>query len=166
MSRTKDILDNLDELAEEALPSTRKLFKNLKRRRPKNLDTIVHNAHDEVFEYIDCLECGNCCKSLGPRITDVDIARLAKYLKMKPGKMIEQYFRMDEDGDYVFKTMPCPFLMDDNYCMVYDSRPIACRDYPHTDRKRFYQLLDISQKNVETCPAVYDIVERIKASFE
>jgi len=165
MSKTKEILDNLDFLAEMAEPTTKKLFRSLKKRRPKNLDKVVREAHEEVFDVIDCLECGNCCKSLGPRITDVDIARLAKHLRMKPGKLIEQYFKIDEDGDYVFQSMPCPFLMPDNYCMVYESRPIACREYPHTDRKRFYQLLDITQKNVAICPAVYEVVERIKMEF-
>ena len=165
-SRTKELLNNLDFLAEKAEASTKKLFKILKKRKPKNLDNIVHEAHEEVFEEIDCLECANCCKTLGPRITDVDIVRLAKYLKVKPRKLIEDYLRIDEDGDYVFKEMPCPFLMPDNYCMVYESRPKACREYPHTDRKRFYQVLNLTQENVKTCPAVYEIVEKIKESFE
>ncbi|RUA31767.1 MAG: YkgJ family cysteine cluster protein [Bacteroidetes bacterium] len=165
MSKTKEILDNLDLLAKTAEPSTKKLFRTLKKRKPKNLDKVVREAHEEVFDEIDCLECANCCKTLGPRITDVDIARLSKHLRMKPGKLIEQYFKIDEDGDYVFQSMPCPFLMPDNYCMVYESRPIACREYPHTDRKRFYQLLDITQKNVAVCPAVYEIVEQIKSEF-
>jgi len=165
MSKTKEILDNLELLAKTAEPSTKKLFRTLKKRKPKNLDKVVREAHEEVFDEIDCLECANCCKTLGPRITDVDIARLSKHLRMKPGKLIEQYFKIDEDGDYVFQSMPCPFLMPDNYCMVYESRPIACREYPHTDRKRFYQLLDITQKNVAVCPAVYEIVEQIKSEF-
>ncbi len=165
-SRTKELLNNLDFLAEKAEASTKKLFKILKKRKPKNLDNIVHQAHEDVFEEIDCLECANCCKTLGPRITDVDIARLAKYLKVKPRKFIEDYLRIDEDGDFVFKEMPCPFLMPDNYCMVYESRPKACREYPHTDRKRFYQVLNLTQENVKTCPAVYEIVEKIKVSFE
>jgi len=165
-SKTEELLHNLDFLAAKAEPSTKKLFSSLKKRKPKKLDTIVHQAHEEVFDEIDCLECANCCKTLGPRVTDVDIARLAKHLKIKPGKLIENYLRIDEDGDYVFKEMPCPFLMPDNYCMVYDSRPKACREYPHTDRKRFYQLLNLTQENVKTCPAVYEIVERIKESFD
>ena len=165
-SKTKEILDNLEKLAKDAAPSTKVLFKKLKKKRPKNLDMIAQEAHEEVFEEIDCLECANCCKTLGPRITDVDIARLAKHLRIKPGKVIEHYMTIDEDGDYVFNAMPCPFLMPDNYCSVYDARPKACREYPHTDQKRFYQILDLSQKNVETCPAVYEIVERIKEAFD
>jgi len=165
VSKTKEILDNLEQLAKEAAPKTKNIFKRLKKKPPKNLDYVAQEAHEEVFEYIDCLECANCCKTLGPRITDVDIARLAKHLRIKPGKVIEQYIKVDEDGDYVFNAMPCPFLMPDNYCMVYEARPKACREYPHTDQKRFYQVLNLSIKNTETCPAVYEIVEKIKNEF-
>ncbi len=164
-NKTEALLEKLDVLAAKAAPSTKKLFKSLKKRKPKNLDDVVHNAHAEVFEEIDCLSCANCCKTLGPRLSDSDIKRMAKYLKIKPAKFIDEYLRVDEDNDFVFSSMPCPFLMPDNYCMVYEVRPKACREYPHTDRKRFYQILDLTQKNVETCPAVYEVVERIKAEF-
>ncbi len=156
------ILFNLAEKAHQAEPQNKALVKKLKKKKPKNLDNIVHGLHEEVFSEIDCLACANCCKTLGPRVTDNDIARLAKHLKIKPGKFIESYLRLDEDNDYVFKEMPCPFLLPDNYCMVYEQRPKACREYPHTDRKRFYQALDITLKNTATCPAVYEIMERLK----
>ncbi len=162
MDEMKKLLDNLAEKARQAEPQNRALVKKLKKKKPKNLDDIVHALHEEVFSEIDCLTCANCCKSLGPRVTDNDIARLAKHLKLKPGKFIESYLRLDEDNDYVFKEMPCPFLMPDNYCMVYEHRPKACREYPHTDRKRFYQALDITLKNTATCPAVFEIMERLK----
>ncbi len=162
MDEMKKLLDNLAEKARQAEPQNRALVKKLKKKKPKNLDNIVHALHEEVFSEIDCLTCANCCKSLGPRVTDNDIARLAKHLKLKPGKFIESYLRLDEDNDYVFKEMPCPFLMPDNYCMVYEHRPKACREYPHTDRKRFYQALDITLKNTATCPAVFEIMERLK----
>ena len=46
--------------------------------------------------------------------------------------------------------------------MVYESRPKACREYPHTDRPRFYQILDLTLKNAEVCPAVFELIERLK----
>ena len=165
MDKIARLLENLPEKAQQAAGDNKTFFKKLKRRKPKNLDTVTHVLHKEVFDEVDCLACANCCKTLGPRITDNDIARLAKHLKQKPGKFIESYLRIDEDGDYVFKEMPCPFLMPDNYCMVYEVRPKACREYPHTDRKRFYQALDITLKNTATCPAVFEIVERLKENF-
>lgn len=60
------------------------------------------------------------------------------------------------------KSRPETTSMPDNYCMVYESRPRACREYPHTDRKRFYQILDLSHKNCETCVVVYEIFEDMK----
>ena len=162
MVEMKETLANLSEKARQAEPQNKALVKRLKKKKPKNLDNIVHALHEEVFSKTDCLTCANCCKTLGPRVTDNDIARLAKHLKMKPGKFIESYLRLDEDNDYVFKEMPCPFLMPDNYCMVYEYRPKACREHPHTDRKRFYQALDITLKNTATCPAVFEIMERLK----
>jgi len=69
---------------------------------------------------------------------------------------------VDNEGDYVFNETPCPFLMPDNYCMVYESRPKACREYPHTNRRKFVQILNLTQKNREACPIVYKIVENLK----
>ncbi len=162
MEKMVDILKNPPEKAKQAELQNKTLVKKLKKKKPKNLDNIVHALHQEVFNRIDCLACANCCKTLGPRITDNDIARLAKHLKLKPGKFIDAYLKLDEDNDYVFKEMPCPFLMPDNYCMVYEYRPKACREYPHTDRKRFYQALDVTLKNTATCPAVFEIMEQLK----
>jgi Fe-S-cluster containining protein len=165
MNKTEELLQQLEEDKKDFLPQIEKVFKKLKKKKPKDLDTFVHNVHDEVFEEIDCLSCGNCCKALGPRITDVDISRMAKHLRIKPSKVVTDYLILDEDNDYVFKSMPCPFLMPDNYCMIYESRPKACREYPHTDRKKFFQLLDLSILNLDTCPAVMEVSKAIVKEF-
>lgn len=122
------------------------------------MDTIVHQLHDKISDQIDCLSCANCCKSLGPAIYDKDIERIGKALRMKPSDVVSAYLRMDEDGDYVFKSIPCPFLMPDNYCSIYENRPKACREYPHTDRKKFEQIYKLTVKNSETCPIAYQVL--------
>ncbi len=127
---------------------------------------MVSQFHEEIFEEIDCLECANCCKSISPIITQKDIERLAKHLRIRPSDFIDQYVYMDSDGDYVYKETPCPFLMPDNYCMVYEQRPKACREYPHTDRRKFHQILNLTQKNTYYCPAVYEVVERLKKEYK
>ena len=142
--------------------ANRQLIKSLKKKYPRNLDEIVHDAHFRAFEKIDCLTCANCCRSLGPRLIDKDIERLSKYLKMKSSLVIQNWLRIDEDGDYVFREMPCPFLEADNRCKVYDHRPKACREYPHTDRKKFHQLLDLTIKNSHVCPAVNEILGELR----
>ncbi len=141
---------------------TASFLKKLKKKKSKNLDDIIHTLHVDAFTGFSCLDCANCCNTIGPRLIQKDIERLAKHLKMKEAEFIEQYVEADEDDDYVFREHPCPFLLPDNYCMVYENRPKACREYPHTDRKRFYQILQLSHKNCETCPVVYEIFEELK----
>lgn len=137
-------------------------YQKLKRTKPKNLDNLFHNLHDEVFEETDCLACANCCKTTSPIFYQRDIERLAKSMRMKPGDFIEKYLRMDEDQDYVLKSSPCPFLGSDNYCSVYEDRPNACREYPHTDRKKMEQIMDLTFRNTIVCPAVFEMTERLK----
>lgn len=143
----------------------KKLAAKLKSEKPKDLDKNVHAFHEEVFEEIDCLSCGNCCKTTSPGMHEKDVERLARHLRLKPGEVIEKYMELDADDEYVFRSAPCPFLGLDNYCSVYESRPTACREYPHTNRKRFYQVLDLSVKNTEICPAVVSIFEKLQAVY-
>jgi len=152
--------------AKRAQKENLNLVKKLKSKRDQEVDRIFHDAHDEAFEHIDCLDCANCCKTTGPRITDKDVHRISKHLRLKPQAFIEKYIRVDEDQDYVFKTMPCVFLWDDNTCSIYDVRPKACKEYPHTDRVKQKQLLNLTMKNVEVCPAVFEMVEAIKKGMK
>src|ERR1043166_3131834 len=137
-------------------------YRKLRSKPPKNLDEYFHSLHDEVFEEINCLSCANCCKTTSPIFYERDIERAAKAVKMKPGDFIEKYLRVDEDKDYVLKQSPCAFLDTENYCMIYEDRPNACREYPHTNRKKMHQVLDLAMKNTMVCPAVLEITERLK----
>lgn len=125
----------------------------------------MQKLHEAEFARTDCLTCANCCKTTSPRFTSKDIERLAQYFRLKPGVFIERYLHLDEDGDYVLNAAPCPFLLPDTTCSVYEVRPTACREYPHTNRKKFHQLLDITLRNTYVCPAVYRIVEKMYAQF-
>ncbi|MBN1822123.1 MAG: YkgJ family cysteine cluster protein [Prolixibacteraceae bacterium] len=154
--------EELKLLTDKTRWETNVFLKKLKKKKPKNLDDIVHKMHNEAFAEFDCLDCANCCKTIGPRLIFKDIERLAKFLKIKPSEFIDQYIKVDEDNDYVFKDHPCPFLLPDNYCLVYEQRPKACREYPHTNRKRFYQILQLTHKNCETCPVVFNIIKDVK----
>ena len=137
------------------------LKKKLKSLPDKALDAMFLRHHEEVFKQTDCLDCGNCCKTLGPRLTKTDIRRMAKYLKVKEGDFFASYLRVDEDGDTIMKALPCPFLGGDNYCSVYPARPKACREYPHTDHTKMKKHLNLLEKNLKTCPAAQQIVDRI-----
>jgi len=131
------------------------------RKKKKGLDKIFHEKHEEAFEEIDCLNCANCCKTTSPIFTDKDIQRISKKFKMKTTDFIGQYLRQDGDRDYVLTSAPCTFLNEDNTCFIYDFRPNACKEYPHTNRKNMYQVLDLTLKNSEICPAVGKILDKL-----
>lgn len=161
----QEFIEQLPKLAKDKHNENKKFFAKLKKKPPKNLDIVMQSLHQEEFEETDCLECANCCKTTGPLFTDKDVVRIAKFLKMKSQKFEEQYLRKDEDGDLVLQQVPCTFLGSDNYCSIYEVRPKACREYPHTDRKKFQQISNLTLKNVEICPAAYRIVEKMKTTI-
>ncbi len=155
-------LDKFNQEAEQQKTENRAFYNKLIRRRSKDLDDLFQEAHEEVFEKVDCLTCGNCCKTTSPIFQPKDIDKLAKRFRIRPSDFIDKYLRIDEDKDYVLKTAPCPFLDAENYCLVYEDRPTACREYPHTDRKKIYQLLDLTYRNTLVCPAVLEITNKLK----
>jgi uncharacterized protein len=156
-------LAELPKLAEEAKKESKKYFSNLKRRTPNNLDYVVQELHNAEFKKTDCLSCGNCCKTTSPIFTEKDVERIAKYLKMKVAKFESQYLERDDDDFMVLKSAPCNFFDEsDNSCFIYDVRPKACSEYPHTNRKKFIQITDLTLSNTEICPAAYSIVEELK----
>lgn len=139
----------------------RRKFKVLKKKKPKNLDDLFHNEHEKSFAEIDCLDCANCCKTTSPIFRDIDIKRISKKLKMKSADFEKQFLRLDEENDWVLQSSPCYFLNEDNTCSIYEIRPQACREYPHTDRKRMIQILDLTFKNGSICPAVAKITRNV-----
>ncbi|SFS29895.1 YkgJ family cysteine cluster protein [Lutibacter maritimus] len=159
----EDFLKELPKLAKEKEQESKKYFQKLKKRTPKNLDLIMQDLHTEEFEKTDCLTCGNCCKTTSPIFTIKDIERISKHFRMKVLDFTNQYLKRDEDDFYVLQTAPCSFLdLEDNMCTIYDVRPKACSEYPHTDRRKFIQITNLTIKNTEICPAAYNIVEALK----
>jgi len=162
MDKMDRILDALPQKAAIKHGENKKFLKKLKKKPPKNLDYIMQELHEREFERTDCLKCANCCKTTGPLFTNADIERIAKHFRQKPQAFIEQHLRIDEDEDYVLQEVPCAFLGADNRCSIYDVRPKACREFPHTDRKKFQQISQLTLKNVGICPAAFNIVEAMK----
>jgi uncharacterized protein len=164
MSYTDESLESLKLKSRSNRNSAKKFILKLGRLNPQKLDDIMSQLLQIEFKKIDCLKCANCCKTISPAMNESDIRRMASALKIKVSEFYSRFLNMDDEGDYVFKKTPCLFLGEDNYCSLYESRPRACMEYPHTDRKRFYQILELVQKNYEICPVVFNIIERLKKS--
>jgi uncharacterized protein len=162
-----EITDGLPGLGHRAKSWLKKNEKSLRRiRQNRSLTSVFQEAHVETFSRTDCLQCANCCKTTGPLFTTKDIDRLASHLKLSGPAFIHQYLRKDEDGDWVLQQVPCPFLEDNNECRIYDVRPKACREYPHTDHPHQSRIFDLTLKNAGICPAVLDILQKVTEKIE
>lgn len=159
---------DIEKLKKQAIQNKKenqKFLDLIKKKKPKNLDEMSLETHQEVFDQIDCLSCANCCKTTGPLYTEKDIERIAKFLKMKPKNFEEKFLKIDEDNDKVLKNLPCTFLAEDNTCIIYEVRPKACREYPHTDRKKIYQINHLTIQNTLICPATQLWIEKMKTKI-
>lgn len=142
-----------------------KKYKNYLKRADKNkVLRELPQLHEEAFEKIDCLKCANCCRNYSPRFKIPDIKRISRQLKMKESNFIEKYLTLDEEGDYVAKNMPCPFLGEDNYCSIYEVRPSDCHRFPFTNEDVFFKRPAITLKNSTFCPIVYFVLEKLTVS--
>lgn len=162
MLKLKPTLNELGKLAKDKHNENKKYFDKLKKKTPKNLDYLMQEIHEAEFKKTNCLNCANCCKTTGPLFTLADIERISKSLRLKSQQFIAKYLRVDEENDYVLQSLPCPFLDNENACFIYEVRPKACKEFPHTDRKKFQQITDLTLKNVAICPAAFNIVEEMK----
>ena len=152
----EDLMQNWEKKSSE----NQKKYKRFLQRPEKNkVLKALPQLHEEAFAKIDCLLCANCCRNYSPRFKTPDIKRISKHLKMKEGDFIETYLRLDDEGDYVANSKPCPFLGEDNYCGIYDNRPSDCVRFPYTDEDVIIKRPQLTIKNSSFCPIVYYVME-------
>lgn len=153
-----DLLENWEQKSAGRQKNYKQLLQKVDQRKAiKKLPVL----HDEAFSKIDCLDCAACCKNYSPRFKTPDIKRISKTLKMKESVFIDTYLKLDEDGDYVVKSTPCPFLGADNFCSIYEARPSDCHRFPYTDEDVLLKRPAITLKNSSFCPAVYYVLEKL-----
>jgi Fe-S-cluster containining protein len=153
----------------------KKREENLKFRRHLKSHVFVerqfrHKA-EEIQEQIDCLACAECCRVTEVEVTERDVAKMAKFLRLSEKDFRAQYTMLGEhgpgeDGDVILKRTAengCVFL-DGNECTIYEARPANCERFPHLLRgagsleSRMWQFVD----RATYCPIVYNWMEAVK----
>jgi uncharacterized protein len=154
----EELLKNWEKKSSER----QKLYKQFLARVDKNKAIRELPAiHEEAFTQVDCLTCANCCKNYSPRFKTPDIKRISKSLSLKESVFIEKFLKIDDEGDYVLQSKPCPFLGSDNHCSIYEDRPSDCRRFPYTDEDVFVKRQQLTLKNTSFCPAAYFVIEKL-----
>lgn len=155
----KDLINDWKKRKDGIGKKHKRFVRKITHHKSKQLDKFADDLHEQTFSKIDCLACANCCTSIPPMVNKTDVTRISKHLGMKTSEFEEQYLTVDEDYDTVMNQSPCPFLGDGNACDIYEVRPKACREYPHTNNREFSQNLHLHAQNARYCPAVFHILE-------
>ena len=153
--------DNLKNWERRSADNQKKYRRFLQRANKNEVLKSLPEFHEEAVSKIDCLQCANCCKNYSPRIKTPDIKRISRHLRMRESEFIDKYLVVDEDGDFVVNTKPCPFLGADNFCSIYEERPSDCRRFPYTDEDVIIKRKELTLKNSSFCPITYYVLEKL-----
>jgi hypothetical protein len=143
----------------------KRFFTRIKKNKPKGLTAAFRQFNDEAFSHLNCLNCANCCRTSLAVFEKPDVRRISAHLNMTEKEFIKKYLRAHPDYEYLIKTLPCPFLAEDNKCSIYEIRPTGCRTYPPAKLRLSEEQLDVLHDNVGICPAVNEMVDKIKQRF-
>jgi len=155
-------------LGEKKRPENERFRKHMKSF--DHSDRILRRIAEEIEDSIDCLQCANCCRVATAKVTERDVERLSKYLRLKPGRFLAEFTVESEEEGVVLKRdkkTGCVFL-NGNECTVYDARPDSCQKFPHVVRgngsiaSRMWELID----RACYCPIVYNSLEAFKDEME
>jgi Fe-S-cluster containining protein len=164
----------LTDLVQIGLLGEKKRDENLRFRRfmksRDHSDRILRRIGEGIEEQIDCTQCANCCKVAATPVSERDVERLSRHLRLPREKFLAGYTMRDEDapengGRILRRTEAdgCVFL-DGKLCSVYEARPDNCQRFPHIVRgagsiaSRMWQFVD----RACYCPIVYHSLEAFK----
>jgi Fe-S-cluster containining protein len=135
------------------------------------MNTVIDYYRIACHVLFVCERCGTCCTTGDPiRLSQEDISRIARHLKIPLSKAIKKFTIPDPARSGVLnlkKVLPCkfcdPILLS---CKIYAARPWSCRIFPFIG---IYGTKD-QIKVHESCPgsikavkALTDAVEEIRS---
>jgi len=162
----KQLIKTISRKAKAERKENKKFFAKLKKKKPAGLTKAFRQFNDEAFAHTNCMNCANCCRTALAVFEKPDIRRISRHFEMTEKDFIKKYLKPHPDYEYLIKTLPCPFLAEDNKCSIYEIRPTGCRTYPPARLQLSEEQLDVLHDNIEICPAVSEMVDKIKIKFE
>lgn len=157
-------LDEIKKLSEEREIENDAFRLFLKSSDSNSIDKLVHQLNAEIAPQIDCITCGNCCKSLMINVTKQEAEKLATVLEKPIEEIKLQYLEVSDSGKMVISAIPCHFLQGTK-CSIYQHRFEGCREFPHLDREHFTNRLFGTLMNYGTCPIIFNVIESLKTKL-
>lgn len=144
-------------------PRLRRFLTKLEKTPPRGLQKMAEEADKQTWKEVQCLDCGNCCRSMTPTFTPADVKRISAHLNMTPQAFRDKWLYKDREGDWMNTKRPCQFFNKEDFkCSIYEVRPIDCAGFPHLTKKKTLDYIHIYKQNVEYCPATQRWVEHLE----
>jgi hypothetical protein len=164
LTQKHDIITSLSVISEQSLEhfEQNERFKTyLKHSEISDLDQKVQLLNIEVSAFIDCQQCGNCCKTLMIVVTDDEADRVSKTLEKNRSEFDQQYLEKGQNGLMLMNSMPCSFLKE-NSCTIYENRFEGCKEFPALHLPDFNKRLFTHFMHYGRCPIIYNVIELLK----
>jgi hypothetical protein len=124
------------------------------------LDEQFAALHEELFADYDCCACNNCCRLYNLTLTEDDARQIAEFKGIRVEELIKDYAENEEDS--YTTAAPCPFLEKDGKCQIQNCKPTECIGFPYTNHPNRMSSLTSVMEYSQTCPVVFEIIQRLK----
>ncbi len=158
-----NIIQTIPIISEKIEAENNAFINHLKQQDSATIDAKVFALNDIITPQINCLQCGNCCKTLMINVTDTEADNLANHLEINRQNFDTKYL---EKGTHhmVVNTIPCTFL-EDKTCTIYQHRFSGCREFPALHLPNFTSRLFTTFMHYNRCPIIYNVVEELKKTI-
>jgi uncharacterized protein len=150
-------------LGEKKLDENRQFRAYLKRHN--FVERRFRHIAQDIEEDMDCRQCANCCRLATVKLQERDIEKLAKFLRIKRERFLQDYTIKSDEGVILKRGETGCIFLSGNDCSIYESRPHTCENFPHLIRgagsflSRMWEMPD----RATYCPIVYNSLEAFKA---
>lgn len=133
----------------------------LQQENSNKIDELVAALNNTISPAINCLQCGNCCKSLMINVTENEVKTVSNYLQISRQDFYNTYVEKGSSM-MVINTIPCHFLQSNNACSIYPQRFSGCKEFPAMHIPKFTKRLFTTFMHYGRCPIIYNVVEALK----
>lgn len=126
------------------------------------IDDLVFELDQKITPQIDCLQCGNCCKTLMINVEEKEADEVARALHLTRQNFDAKFIEKSYTGKLLINTIPCHFLGSDNKCAIYLNRFSGCKEFPALHLPQIKKRLFTIFMHYGRCPIIFNVVEQLK----
>ena len=156
-------LETITNIAAEKEIENQLFVDHLKKQDGQEIDGLVFTLNHFISSQIDCMQCGNCCKSLMINVSDDEANHLSEHLHQSRKEFEHKYVEKGNNGMMIINTIPCHFLHN-NKCTVYEHRFAGCKEFPGLHLPDFTKRLFSVFMHYKRCPIIFNVVEELKTA--